>query len=90
MTDQALAGLSVEFDQIYAESGQPSIPPERLLKASLLIALYSVRTERTFCEELDYHLLFPWFLDMSLMEPSFDTTTFTKNRKCLLEHRVGQ
>src|SRR4051794_35527111 len=69
--DAALAELGPVFDATYAESGRPSIPPERLLKASLLIALYSVRSERAFCEELDYHLLFRWFLDMSLMEPSF-------------------
>ena len=55
--------------------GRPSIPPERLLKSSLLIALYSVRSERAFCEQLDYNLLFRWFLDMNLIEPSFDATT---------------
>ena len=66
------------------------MPPERLLKASLLISLYSVRSERAFCEELEYNLLFRWFLDMNLMERSFDPTVFTKNRKRLLEHRVGQ
>ena len=69
---------------MYAEIGQPSIPPERLLKSSLLIALYSVRSERTFCEQLDYNLLFRllfrWILDLNLVEPSFDATTFTKNR----------
>ena len=69
--DQALIALSPEFDRMYATVGRPSIPPERLLKASLLIALYSVRSERAFCEELNYNLLFRWFLDMSLMEPSF-------------------
>ena len=90
LADQALAALSPEFDRMYAEAGRPSIPPERLLKASVLIALYSVRSERAFCEELDYHLLFRWFLDMNLIEPSFDPTTFTKNRKRLLEHHVGQ
>ena len=63
---------------------------ERLLKSSLLIALYSVRSERTFCEQLDYNLLFRWFLDMNLIEPSFDATTFTKNRERLLRHGVGQ
>ena len=56
----------------------------------MLIALYSVRSERAFCEELDYNLLFRWFLDMNLMERSFDPTVFTKNRGRLLEHRVGQ
>ena len=88
--DEALAGLSPEFDRMYAEDGRPSIPPERLLKASLLIALYSVRSERAFCEELDYHLLYRWFLDMSVVEPSFDASTFSKNRARLLQHAVGQ
>ncbi len=90
LADGALAELSGAFDGMYAEVGRPSIPPERLLKASLLIALYSVRSERAFCEDLDYNLLFRWFLDMQLMEPSFDPTVFTKNRKRLLEHQVGQ
>ena len=88
--DHALAELSPTFDQMYAANGRPSIPPERLLKASLLIALYSVRSERAFCEELDYHLLFRWFLGMSLIEPSFDPSTFSKNRERLLRHRVAQ
>ncbi len=66
------------------------IPPERLLKALLLLALYSVRSERVFCEELDYVLLFRWFLDKNLAQPSFDATTFTKNRKRLLEHTIEQ
>jgi transposase len=90
LADEALKALSPEFDRMYAELGRPSIPPERLLKASLLIALYSVRSERAFCEELDYNILFRWFLDMDLMEPSFDATSFTKNRERLLRHRVGQ
>lgn len=90
VTDAALAALSGEFDGMYAEVGRPSIPPERLLKASLLIALYSVRSERAFCEELDYNLLFRWFLGMNLIESSFDPTVFTKNRTRLLDHRVGQ
>jgi transposase len=90
LADQALAELSPSFDAMYAETGRPSIPPERLLKASLLIALYSVRSERAFCEELEYNLLFRWFLDMDPIEPSFDPTVFTKNRRRLLEHEVGQ
>jgi transposase len=88
--DRALAELSPVFDTMYAAGGRPSIPPERLLKASLLIALYSVRSERAFCEELDFHLLHRWFLDMSLMEPSFDPTVFTKNRQRLLKHDVAR
>jgi transposase len=90
LADEALAELSGVFDAMYADVGRPSIPPERLLKASLLLALYSVRSERAFCEDLDYNLLFRWFLDMDLLEPSFDPTTFTKNRARLLRHRVGQ
>ena len=74
LADEALARLSPEFDRMYADVGRPSIPPERLLKASLLIALFSVRSERAFCEELDYNLLFRWFLGMQLMERSFDAT----------------
>jgi transposase len=88
--DRALAVLSPVFDDMYSAGGRPSIPPERLLKASLLISLYSVRSERAFCEELDYQLLFRWFLDMGLMEPSFDPTVFTKNRRRLLKHEVAQ
>ena len=90
LADQALAALSSAFDRMYAEVGRPSIPPERLLKASLLIALYSVRSERAFCEELEYNLLFRWFLDMNLIEPSFDPTVFTKNRERLLKNQIGQ
>src|SRR5579862_3265816 len=90
--DVALLELSPLFDQMYAADGEgrASIPPERLLKASLLISLYSVRSERAFCEELTYHLLFRWFLDMDMLEPSFDHSTFSKNRARLLRHRVSR
>src|SRR6266576_1912073 len=88
--DRALAELSPVFDEMYSASGRPSIPPERLLKASLLISLYSVRSERAFCEELTYHLLFRWFLDMDLLEPGFDHSTFSKNRARVLRHRVSR
>jgi transposase len=90
LADRALTELSRVLDRMYADNGRPSIPPERLLKASLLIALYSVRSERAFCEELEYNLLFRWFLDMDPIEPSFDPTVFTKNRGRLLEHEAGQ
>jgi transposase len=88
--DAALLDLSPLFDDMYAAVGQgrASIPPERLLKASLLISLYSVRSERAFCEELTYHLLFRWFLDMDMVEPSFDHSTLSKNRARLLGHHV--
>ncbi|HEY0580935.1 MAG TPA: IS5 family transposase [Chloroflexota bacterium] len=90
--DAALLELSPLFDDMYAADGQgrASIPPERLLKASLLISLYSVRSERAFCEELTYHLLFRWFLDLDMLEPSFDHSTFSKNRARLLRHRVSR
>ena len=87
LADRGAGGAVADVRRMYAEDGRPSIPPERLLKASLLIALYSVRSERAFCEELEYNLLFRWFLDMDLMEPSFDPTTFTKNRERLLQAR---
>ena len=90
LADQALKALSPDLERMYATVGRPSLPPERLVKSSLLIALYSVRSERAFCEQLDYNLLFRWFLGMNPVEPSFDPTTFTKNRERLLQHRVGQ
>jgi transposase len=61
-----------------------------LLKASLLMSLYSIRSERSFCEQLDYHLLYRWFLDMTIVETNLDRSTFSKNRERLLQHQVGQ
>ncbi len=90
LADQALAALSPTFDEMYSQIGRPSIPPERLLKATLLMAFYSVRSERLFCEQLDYNLLFRWFLDMDMVEESFDHSTFSKNRQRLLEHDVAK
>jgi transposase len=84
LADAALAELSPVFEQMYSSVGRPSIPPERLLKSMVLIALYTVRSERQFCEQLDYNLLFRWFLDMDMEEPSFDPTVFTKNRDRLV------
>jgi transposase len=74
---------------MYSAVGRPSIPPERLLKASLLMALYTVRSERLFCEQLDYNLLFRWFLDLEVDEASFDHSSFSRNRARLLEHEVA-
>jgi transposase len=85
----ALKRLSPLFDQMYASGGRPSIPPERLLMAQLLIALYSVRSDRQFCESLGWNLLFRWFLGMTLDEPGFVQSTFSKNRERLLEHEVA-
>jgi transposase len=89
LADEALGTLSNRFDRMYARGGRPSVPPERLLKAMLLIALYSVRSERQFCEMLQYNLLFRWFLDMDMVEEAFDATTFTHNRERLLKHDVA-
>src|SRR5262245_9890835 len=89
LADQALAELSPVFDAMYSRVGRPSIPPERLLKASLLIALYSVRGERQFCEQLRYNFLFRWFLDMNAIEENFDPTAFSHNRERLLAHDVA-
>ena len=89
LADAALAELSPVFDEMYSAVGRPSIPPERLLKASLLMALYTVRSERMFCEQLDYNLLFRWFLDMNMDEASFVATVFTKNRERLMKHEVA-
>ncbi|MCK9485372.1 MAG: IS5 family transposase [Dehalococcoidia bacterium] len=89
VVEAVLARLSPLFDEMYATRGRPSIPPEHLLKASLLIALFSVRSERQFCERLQYDLLFKWFLDLNVGDRSFNPTTFSKNRERLLRHRVA-
>jgi transposase len=89
LAEAALKELSPLFEQMYSEAGRPSIPPERWLKASLLMALYTVRSERMMCEQLDYNLLFRWFLDMNWDEPGFDHSSFTRNRARLLEHDVA-
>ena len=90
IVDQALSELSPTFNRMYADLGRPSIPPEHLLKASLLIALYSIRSERQFCERLQYDLLFKWFLDLNIMDPAFDASSFSKNKARLLEHQVAR
>jgi transposase len=89
MTDAVLRSMSKQFDAMYSKTGRPSIPPERLLKAQLLIALYSIRSARMFCEQLDYNLLFRWFLDMNADDPAFDHSSFTKNSERLLKHDVA-
>jgi transposase len=86
MADEILSGLTATFDAMYSRVGRPSIPPERLLKSQVLMALYTVRSDRQFCEQLDYNLLFRWFLDMSADEPTFDASSFSRNRDRLLEH----
>lgn len=89
-TDRILAALHPQFEAAYSATGRPSVPPERLLKALLLMALYSVRSERQLCEQIDLNLLFRWFLNMQPSEAAFDATIFTKNRQRLEEHGLAK
>lgn len=88
--DAALRRIDAELGALYGASGRPSIPPERLLKGQLLIALYSVRSDRAFCEQLDYNLLFRWFLDMSLDEKGLDQSNFSRLRERLVDTDVAR
>jgi transposase len=90
MADQALESMSRRFDRMYAKTGRPSIPPEKLLRAQLIQMLYSVRSERLLMEEIDYSVLFRWFVGMNLDEPVWDVTVFTKNRDRLLDGDVAR
>ncbi len=90
MVDEVLAQLSRRFDRMYASAGRPSIPPEKLLRAQLLQMLYSIRSERLLMEEIDYSVLFRWFVGLNLDEEVWDATTFTKNRDRLLEAEVAK
>src|SRR6266852_368531 len=90
MADQALENMSRRFDRMYAKTGRPSIPPEKLLRAQLIQMLYSVRSERLLMEEIDYSVLFRWFVGMNLDEPVWDVTVFTKNRDRLLDGDVAR
>ena len=89
VVDEVLAELDGEFEAMYSRVGRPSVPPEQLLKATMLMALYSMRSERAFCERLNYDLLFKWFLDLPIDAKAFDPTTFTKNRDRLLEAEIA-
>jgi transposase len=90
MADDALEAMSARFDEMYSSVGRPSVPPEQLLKGSLLMALYSIRSERQLCEQLDYNLLFRWFLDMGADDETFNHSTFSANRERFIKHDVGQ
>jgi transposase len=90
MTDEILGSMSPLFDAMYAAFGRPSIAPEKLLRAQLLQMLYSVRSERLLMEEIDYSILFRWFVGLNLDEAVWDATTFTKNRDRLLEGSVAR
>src|SRR5438128_8375919 len=84
IVDEALGALTGEFEKLYAKFGRPSIAPEKLLRALLLQAFYSVRSERQLMEQLDYNLLFRWFVGLSLDAVVWDVTVFTKNRERLI------
>ena len=90
MVDTALRDLSPEFARLYPPTGRPSIPPEKLLRALLLQMLYSVRSERQLMEQLDYNLLFRWFVGLSMDDPVWDPTVFTKNRERLLRGDIAR
>src|SRR5205809_653382 len=89
LVDEVLKGLSPEFDRLYAKLGRESIPPERLLRALLLQAFYSIRSERQLVERIDHDLLFRWFVGLGIEDPVWDATTFTKNRDRLLEGDIA-
>ena len=89
IVDEALAALSADFDAIYSPVGRPSIPSEQLLRALLLQAFYTVRSERQLMEQLDYNLLFRWFTGLGIDDPVWDVTVFTKNRDRLLDGDIA-
>jgi transposase len=89
VVEVVLAELDGELGAMYARIGRPSVPPEQLLKATVLMALYSIRSERAFCERLNYDLLFKWFLDLPIDGRAFDATTFSKNRERLLSADIA-
>lgn len=90
LVDAILATLSEQFDEVYARRGRPSIPPERLLRASLLQVLYSVRSERMLCEQIDYNLLFRWFVGLSMDARVWDHSSFSQNREWLFGERIAR
>src|SRR5215469_555284 len=89
MVDEALGELSCRLDELYARTGRPSIPPEKLLRALLLQALYGKRSERLLMEELDYSLLFRWFVGLAIDDAVWDATVFSKNRDRLIEGEIA-
>jgi transposase len=90
VVDAALASLDAEFERLYADEGRPSIAPERLLRAALVQILFSIRSERQLIEQLEYNLLFRWFVGLSIDEPVWVPTVFTKNRDRLLTRDMSQ
>src|SRR6266487_3068231 len=89
MTDRVLATLSRKFARMYSDIGRPSIPPEKLLRALLLQVLYTVRSERLLLEQLDYNLLFRWFVGLNADDPVWDPTVYSKNRDRLVNSDIA-
>ena len=90
VVDEALKRLSRHFARLYAPLGRPSIAPEKLLRALLLMVLYSVRSERRLIEELEYNLQYRWFVGLGMDEPVWDATTFSKNRERFIDGEVAR
>jgi transposase len=90
ITDRALERLSPQFGTLYVNFGRPSVPPEKLLRALLLQAFYSIRSERLLMEQLEYNILFRWFVGLGMDDPVWDATTFTKNRDRLLRGDIAE
>lgn len=88
LTDTVLSSMSPQFDELYAEGGRPSIPPERLLRALLLQCLFSIRSERALIEHIDFNMMYRWFVGMSMDEPMWDHSTFSANRDRLLKESL--
>src|SRR5215468_11210373 len=89
LVDAVLTDLSPRFSQLYAKTGRPSVAPERLLRALLVQVLYSIRSERQLMEQLDYNLLYRWFVGLTMDDPIWDVSVFTKNRQRLLDGEVA-
>lgn len=90
LADEAMETLEGQFEQMYSRLGRPSVPPEQLLRALLLQMLYSVRSERMLVEQMEYNLLFRWFVGLSMSQPVWDATSFSKNRDRLLSGELAQ
>ena len=90
LVDEVLRNLSPQFGRMYAKGGRPSIAPEKLLRALLLQVLYTIRSERQLMEQMDYNLLFRWFVGLNMDDAVWDVTVFTKNRERLLKRDIAQ
>src|SRR5262245_15260532 len=90
LVDEVLRAMAKDFDGLYAKTGRPSVPPERLLRAALLQIFYSVRSERMLMEQMNYNLLFRWFVGLELDEPVWNHAVFSKNRERILNQNVAR